>query len=171
MGGLRLFHVRWHQWGRGAVRRALRIDHQPQFPRSARSGGTHAFDVTSDGRRRSGQRTSCRRPSNAKEAQGISVDAWKSSFSSQPEPAHCCWLTSTLTRFCQRDISNGHVRKVSALCCSRICVSAVMETNEQTSRSTNPFGKGPVFCWRDAISVAVRHVRRSEERRVGKECR
>ena len=35
MGGLRLLDVRRHQWRHGAAGRALRLDHQPQFPRPA----------------------------------------------------------------------------------------------------------------------------------------
>ena len=58
MGGLRMLDVRRHQRRRGAARRTLRLDHQPQFPRPAGPGRAHPFDVAGHGRRRRGHRTS-----------------------------------------------------------------------------------------------------------------
>ena len=54
----RLLDVRRHQRRHCAARRALRFDHQPQFPRPARPRRAHASDVAGHGRRRSGHRAS-----------------------------------------------------------------------------------------------------------------
>ena len=61
-GEFGLLDVRRHQRRYCCARRALRFDHQPEFPRPAGAGRAHAPDVAGDGRRRSGDRTSRRCP-------------------------------------------------------------------------------------------------------------
>ena len=63
-----LLHVRRHQWRHCRFRRALRLDHQPQFPRPARTRCAHAFDVAGHGRRRRCQRPPRRRAPAARRA-------------------------------------------------------------------------------------------------------
>ena len=50
MGGFGLLDVRRHQWRPRRLGRALRLDYQSQFPRSARPRRAHASDVAGDGR-------------------------------------------------------------------------------------------------------------------------
>src|SRR5205823_4164765 len=50
MGRVRLLHVRRHEWRCGVARRALRLDHQPQLPRTAGAGRAYPFDVSGYGR-------------------------------------------------------------------------------------------------------------------------
>src|SRR3974390_2543120 len=71
MGRVRLFDVRRHQWRPGAVRRALRLHHQSQFPWPPRPWRAHASNVAGDGRSRGGRRPSCRRPASAGRPQGL----------------------------------------------------------------------------------------------------
>ena len=57
MGRVRLLHVRRHERRSGRARGTLRLDHQSQFPRPARSGRAHASDVAGDGGGGGGHRT------------------------------------------------------------------------------------------------------------------
>ena len=60
MGRVRLLDVRRHQRRSRRAGRALRLDHQPQFPRPAGARRAHAPDVAGDGRGGGGQRPSRR---------------------------------------------------------------------------------------------------------------
>ena len=51
--------------------RALRLDHQPQFPRPAGPGRAHASDVAGDGGGRRGHRASRRRAAAARRPEGL----------------------------------------------------------------------------------------------------
>ena len=73
MGRVRLLDVRRHQRRSGRARRALRLDHQPQFPRPAGAGRAHASDVAGDGRGRRGHRPSRRRAAAAGRPEGVST--------------------------------------------------------------------------------------------------
>ena len=64
-----MLDVRRHQRRRGAARRTLRLDHQPQFPRPARARRAHSLDVAGHGRRRRGDRTSYGRAAVARRPQ------------------------------------------------------------------------------------------------------
>src|ERR1700704_3408433 len=61
MGRVRGLDVCRHQWRPGPAWRAVRLDDQPQFPRSAGPRRAHASDVAGDGRRRRRHRLPHRR--------------------------------------------------------------------------------------------------------------
>ena len=71
VGRFRLLDVRRHQWRPGAVGRALRLDHQPEFPRPAGTGRAHASDVAGHGGGSRRQRPSRRCPASARRAQSL----------------------------------------------------------------------------------------------------
>src|SRR5262249_12802076 len=64
-------HVRRHQRRRGGARRALRLDHQPQFPRAAGTARAHPSDVSGHGRGGGGDRKTDRRAAAAPRAEGV----------------------------------------------------------------------------------------------------
>ena len=73
MGRIRLLDVRRHQRRSRRARRALRLDHQSQFPRPAGPRRAHASDVAGDGRGGRRDRASGRRAAAAGRPKGLSA--------------------------------------------------------------------------------------------------
>ena len=71
MGRLRLFDVCRHQRRHRTARRALCVDHQPQFPRPPGTRRAHASDVAGDGGRGGGDRAPCRCAAAARRPEGV----------------------------------------------------------------------------------------------------
>ena len=98
LGRERLLDVPRHQRRHRAAGRALRLDHQPQFPRPAGAGRAHAPDVARDGRGRRRHRPSRRRAADARREGVMERSRCSRSASSTASRSRCGATTSTPIR-------------------------------------------------------------------------
>ena len=140
--------------------RALRLDHQPQFPRPPGPRRAHASDVAGDGRGRGGQRASRRCAAAARRPKGVGVRA-----DGKIRSPHRQGLSAAAAQCQHRPDSAGAVSEMAALggaravSCSTICAATPTARSEPTFRSTGRLGATPRFLSPAAISAAARRAR------------